>query len=533
MQGIHKRAWLLACISGVLQVLIFPSPNLYPLCWVAFAPLLVAIFRAREPETLQLPKTLGAELVAASPGQGFLLGYFSGIIWYAGTCYWVYYVMHVYGGIDAALSVGILILFCLYLALYHGLFGLLMAVAAGRKMSTGPRALLLAPLFWVAVELARSRITGFPWDLLGTVQVGNIALARIATVTGVYGLSLEIMLVNAAFAAAFLVRRERRQTMLVAAIAAVVVLQATRWMVPPPLPADHVAVLVQENVPILDSSQWTPQYFDSTVSELGEISLRARQEQPASRPGLIVWPESPAPFYMNDANFRNAVSDIARRGKAYVITGSIGTQNAAITGHANQIYNSAALIAPTGAWVTRYDKIHLVPFGEYVPFKQFLFFAEKLTREVGEFGRGTSRQPFDVGQYRIGTFICYESVFPDEVRQFARNGAEVFVNISNDEWYGETGAFGQHLLQARMRAVENDRWILRSTNTGVTASIDPYGRVVAKARRNARTTLQAPFGLVRDTTFYTRHGDWFAYACAIISIVALIVRYRIRVGTVQ
>src|SRR5581483_10459874 len=213
-------------------------------------------------------------------------------------------------------SVGILILFCLYLALYHGLFGLLLALAAGRKISTGPRALLVAPFLWVAVELARSRITGFPWDLLGTVQVDNISLGRIAKFTGVYGLSFEIMLVNAAFAAAFLVRRDRRQTMLAAAIVAAAVLQATRWVASPPLPADHAAILVQENVPILDSSQWTPQYFDSTVSELGEISLRARQEQPASRPGLIVWPESPAPFYMNDANFRNAVSDIARRGKA-------------------------------------------------------------------------------------------------------------------------------------------------------------------------------------------------------------------------
>jgi len=532
VRQIDKRAWILACISGVLQVLIFPTPSLYPLCWFAFAPLLVAICRAREPETLQLPKTLGGDLVAASAGQGFLLGYIAGIIWYAGTCYWVYYVMHVYGGIAAPLSVGILILFCLYLALYHGLFGLLLALAAGRKISTGPRALLVAPFLWVAVELARSRITGFPWDLLGTVQVDNISLGRIAKFTGVYGLSFEIMLVNAAFAAAFLVRRDRRQTMLAAAIVAAAVLQATRWVASPPLPADHAAVLVQENVPILDSSQWTPQYFDSTLRDLADISLQARQEQGASpSPGLVVWPESPAPFYVNDANFRNAVSEIARRANAYVITGSLGTANNPDQQPAT-LYNSAALIAPTGAWMARYDKIHLVPFGEYIPFRQFLFFAEKLTREVGEFGRGTSRRPFDVGNYRIGTFICYESVFPDEVRQFARNGADVFVNISNDEWYGESGAFGQHLLQARMRAVENGRWLLRSTNTGVTASIDPDGRIVARAPRNVRTALQAPFGLVRDTTFYTRHGDWFAYACVIISVIALVVRFRIRAGTV-
>jgi apolipoprotein N-acyltransferase len=320
--------------------------------------------------------------------------------------------------------------------------------------------------------------------------------------------------------------------MLAAAIVAAAILQVTRWITPPPLPADHAAVLVQENVPILDSTQWTPQYFDSTLRDLGGISLQARQRQGTSQsPGLIVWPESPAPFYVNDANFRNAVSDIARRANAYVITGSLGTVNTPGQ-QPETLYNSAALIAPTGAWMARYDKIHLVPFGEYIPFKQFLFFAEKLTREVGEFGRGTSRQPFNVGNYRIGTFICYESVFPDEVRQFARNGADVFVNISNDEWYGESGAFGQHLLQARMRAVENDRWLLRSTNTGVTASIDPDGRVVARAPRNLRTALDAPFGLLGDTTFYTRHGDWFAYGCVIISVIALVVRFRIRAGTV-
>ena len=468
---------------------------------------------------------------AASPRAAGWIGFAFGLGLFGVGASWVYIALAMFGGMEGTLAGLATLGFCLYLALYHGLFGLLLALAAGRKISTSPQALLVAPFLWVAVELARSRITGFPWDLLGTVQVDNIPLARIATFTGVYGLSFEIMLVNAAFAAAFLVRRDRRRTMLAAAVVAAVVLQGTRWIRPPALQADRRAVLVQENVPILDSSQWTPQYFDNTVRDLAEISLQERQQQASQSPGLIVWPESPAPFYVNDATFRNAVSEIARRANAYVITGSLGT--ASNPGQRPEtLFNSAALIAPTGAWMARYDKIHLVPFGEYVPFKQFLFFAEKLTREVGEFGRGTSRRPFDVGNYRIGTFICYESVFPDEVRQFARNGADVFVNISNDEWYGESGAFGQHLIQARMRAVENDRWLLRSTNTGVTASIDPDGRIVARLPRNVRTALDAPFALVRETTFYTRHGDWFAYACVIISLAALMVRFRIRAGTV-
>jgi apolipoprotein N-acyltransferase len=187
-----------------------------------------------------------------------------------------------------------------------------------------------------------------------------------------------------------------------------------------------------------------------------------------------------------------------------------------------QVFNSASLIAPSGEWQARYDKIHLVPFGEYVPFKTVLGFAQQLTAEVGDFVPGSRRTVFDLGHYKLGAFICYESIFPNEVRQFAANGAQVFVNISNDEWFGHSGAPGQHLNQARMRAIENNCWLLRGTNTGVTASIDPYGRVVDSAPRDVRTSLDAPFSVVTRTTFYTRHGDWFAWLCAIISMSIII-----------
>ena len=222
MFNIHKSAWLLVLLSAALQVLIFPLPNLYMLCWVALAPMLIALFRARQPNTLQLSE--GVKLIPATPLQGFLLGYVCGILWYAGTCYWIYSTMRQYGGVNTPAAIGLLFLFCLYLGLYHGAFGLLVSLVAERKSFT-PQALLLAPLLWVCVELARTRITGFPWDLLGICQVDNIPLSRIATFTGVYGLSFEIMIVNTAFAAAFLVRREKRQTLLLASILAAVVLQ--------------------------------------------------------------------------------------------------------------------------------------------------------------------------------------------------------------------------------------------------------------------------------------------------------------------
>ncbi|MGH9498646.1 MAG: apolipoprotein N-acyltransferase [Terriglobales bacterium] len=514
---IHRNAWLLVLLSAGLQILVFPLPNLYVLDWVAIVPLLLALLRARSPDTLQI--RAGIKLLPAKPLQAFLMAYVCGILWYAGTCYWIYSVMRQYGGVNTPAAVGILVLFCMYLAIYHGVFGLLISLLAGSSQFSR-RALLLSPVAWVAVELARTRITGFPWDLLGISQVDNIPLSRIATVTGVYGLSFEIMVVNAAFAAAFLVPRDTRKKMLLAAVGAAVILQSGRLVPAPSIPADRTATLVQANVPILEGADWTKEYFNATLRDLSRISFAG-----ANSSHLVVWPESPAPFYTSDPLFRDAISNLARQANTWVLTGSIGTSAARLNpGQAAEIYNSAALVSPAGEWTSRYDKAHLVPFGEYVPFKRVFAFAGGLTKEVGDFSAGTSRAPLDAGGARLGVFICYESIFPDDIRQSAAQGAQVFVNISNDGWYGDSGAYAQHLKQARMRAVENARWLLRDTNTGVTASIDPYGRVVASLPRKVRAALVAPYALSDETTFYTRHGDWFAYACAIICVVALFIR---------
>lgn len=509
-------------VSAVLQVLIFPLANFYALGWVAMAPLLVALLRARKPETLQFPQ--GIRLLPASPLQGFVLGYVCGILWYAGSCYWIFSVMHEHGGVSVPLAVVIQILFCLYLALYHGAFGLLICLLAG-KDSFSRRALLLAPVAWVAVELARTRITGFPWDLLGISQVDNIPLARIATATGVYGLSFELMVVNVAFAAGFLLRRNQRKAVLLAAAGAAVVLQAGRWIPAPVLTADHAAVLVQANIPILEGSAWTRDYFNATLNELSNVSLNAVNSAKGPRPDLIAWPENPAPFYTLDPLFRNAVTATAQKANAWMLVGSVGIENAG-AGLAERFYNSGALVSPAGEWTGRYDKIHLVPFGEYVPFEKIFAFASGLTQEVGNFTPGAERTPLSADGTKLGVFICYESIFPDDIRRFALNGAQVFLNISNDGWYGDSGAYAQHLEQARMRAVENARWLLRDTNTGVTAAIDPYGRVVASIPRKTRAALLAPYALSNSLTIYTRYGDWFAYLCAIILLVGLSVSYR-------
>jgi apolipoprotein N-acyltransferase len=535
VRQIHFSAWLLVLLSSVLQVLVFPLAGLYVLSWVAFAPLIVAILRARPAGALEIEGS--ANLQAAKPGQAFLLAYASGILWYAGTCYWIYDTMHEHGGLSAPAALLALFLFCLYLGLYHGLFGLLLSLAVGLGRDDR-RALLATPFLWVTVELARTRVTGFPWNLLGTAQVDNISLSRITTWTGVYGVSFEIMLVNVA-AAAFLVPRKKRNTLLMASFAAAAVLQAGRLVDAPALATDHAALLVQENIAV--DTNWTRNTFEQALRELSDLSVKdvaagssvsgsvVSESAPAlsaeqSKMDLIVWPESPAPFFTNDPLFRDPMSRMARETHSWVVTGAIGSTPAKSGGN-SQGFNSAALVSPAGEWTARYDKVHLVPFGEYLPFPRLFAFAGGLTKEVGEFGTGESRAPLDAGDTRLGVFICYESVFPDEVRQFANNGAQVLVNLSNDGWYGDSGAYAQHLNQTRMRAIENGRWLLSATNTGVTASIDPYGRTVERLLRKQRAALVAHYALTSVTTFYTRHGDWFAALCAIISIWALLTRF--------
>ncbi len=565
VRRIHFSAWLLVLLSAGLQIVIFPLLSFYWLSWIAVSPLIVAILRTRTPETLQLqldgPRK--SRLLPGTAWQGFLMGYACGILFVAGSCYWIFETLQRYGGLSIPAATLAMFLYCMYVGLFHGIFGLLLALIAGTKSDRGKsagskskttlaasgaslrRALGAVPFLWVAMELARTRIIAIPWEFLGYTQTSNLLLTRIATFTGVYGLSFEIALVNSVFAAAFLVAhggaeigveaKRRRRWLLVAACAAVGLLQIGEWLPLPPVATDHTAILMQPNFPVQDGSIWTKEYFQSTLSDLTATSLHPIGGQPVvassvkeagNRYDLMVWPESPAPFFTNDPLFRDAVSALARQSGTWVVAGSIGINNLTQTaGGSEGVFNSAALVSPQGEWVGRYDKVHLVPFGEYLPFPKLFAFAGGLTKEVGEFQTGASRSPLEAGDERVGTFICFESMFPDEVRQFPLAGADVLVNISNDGWYGDSGAWKEHLQETRMRAIENGRWLLVDTNTGMTASVDPYGRIVAATPRKVRTALAAPYALSAGTTFYTRHGDWFAYLCAIISAGALLARF--------
>ena len=534
----------MAVLSGILQVLPFPIAGPIPVwrtsfCWIALLPLLWALLadsKIKKPLTLK---------------QSAVLGYLCGFIWYLGNCYWIYETMYLYGGLAKPIAAGILVLFCLYLGLYHSLFATL--IAACHRRFGRQAALFLVPFAWVAVELARARITGLPWDLLGIAQVDNPLLTRLAPVTGAYGLSFVIVAVNALWLIRIRVRERRytRTALTFAGVLIVVLYSLVLYRAPvrKNSPVTARATLVQENLEVGAVStgpQATAQQLLSSFSNLSLYPPFSRcngiPELPstrcivfATRPGvseseirritpsnLIVWPESPAPFEEQDPQFRTAISALAREANAAIIVGNIGIDRTNENARGYNLFNSASFVTPQGDFVGRYDKMHLVPFGEYVPFKAVFFFAKNLLNEVGTFDPGTHHVVFTTGGHTYGTFICYESIFADEVRQYVRQGAEVLVNISNDGWYGDTSAPWQHLNMVRMRAIENHRWILRSTNTGVTAAIDPYGRVTAAAPRHIRTALRVGFTYERDTTFYAAHGDLFAYVCALITALVLV-----------
>lgn len=529
MRNIPNRAWALALVSSGLQILVFPKANLYFLAWVAMAPLLYGLLRGRGGEG-ELFDSEGRSLRPFTPWQGFLIAWVSGIVWYLGTDYWVFRVMTSFGGLHWLLAAPITLAAAFGMGLHHAMFGLLVVLMARRSNMGNRRPLLMAPVFWVAIEFFRDRITGFPWNLLGGSQVDNVPFARIAQTTGVYGLSFAIMLVNCAFVAALLLVGRRRINLLISAAAAALALQIGVFANPAPFAATQQAVLVQQNVPLLEQPQWTPRYFDQTMADVVKTSVDAEPRHPANSPGLIIWPESPAPFYIADPRLQQWLVVTAQDRNSYLVVGSLG-ETADVNGRP-QLLNSALIMDPSGNAMGRYDKIHLVPFGEYIPFQSLLFFANKLTREVGDFGRGTQRKVFDINGTHMGVFICYESIFPNEVREFTANGAQVLINISDDLWYGESSAPGQHLQMSRMRAMENHRWLLLATNNGTTASIDPFGRIVKQAQRNVRTALLAPYAPENESTFYSRYGDVFAWICVVISCLAVFVRWRIGARTV-
>jgi len=451
--------------------------------------------------------------------------------------------MHQYGNLPPLVSVGILVLFSLVLGLYFALFAFLIAFLR-KRLGNPLLPLIAAPFLWTAIELAASRITSVPWDQLGYSQVDNLWLTKLAPITGVYGISFVLAAGNALFAYGFLAPSKRRQLRsLSAAIILAIGLQLGSYVSPKSSPTQAIAVLLQDNLSVDENNQWEgPVWDENIVRFIAEssqtctpylIGLPEPHPQLVRRvcpdgplpASIIAWPEAPSPFREHDPRFIAAMHHLATTTKATIVAGNLSSDPGVTpTGQPTlNEYNSGSIISPEGNFIGRYDKIHLVPFGEYTPYSNLLFFAHHLTQNVSDFSRGKERKVFSTDGHRFSVFICYEAVFADEIRHFAKNGAEVFVNISDDAYYGDTSAPWQHLNMARMRSIENRRWILRDTNTGITAAINPQGRVTQSVPRHIFTSLAANYGYISEQTFYTKHGDIFGYLCVIITL-AIVVR---------
>jgi apolipoprotein N-acyltransferase len=556
MRGISWRIWAASALTAILLDLPFPIAGPLPawrtiFAWFALVPLLVVILR--------LPQIHPTRSRRWTLSASFLVGWLSGALWFGTNCYWVYSTMHLYAGLNPPLAVLALVLFSLYLGFWFGAFTLALSVInqATQNKGIGWLALASVPFLWTATEFALARIPAFPWDLLGYSQVDNGLLMRLAPWTGVYGISFVLATANALLSAGILFRRRvwviDRPPAVHAALSGkawgayglVLILIACLGLKekPPQPTTDATAMLVQPNIDVATDDVWAGAEWPRHMAEFQRLASQTCKSYlvglpatnapqavtpnciPYAAPSLVVWPESPAPFREADPRFQTSMATIVNTNRAPLIVGDIGMDEDA-PNRRFLIYNSASIVAQDGRFVGRYDKIHLVPFGEYIPLKEAFFFLHKVVSDLPDMSTGKSRASFTLksnngASHQYGVFICYESVFGDEVRQFVQNGAEVLVNISDDGWYGDTSAPWQHLNMARMRAIENRRWLLRDTNNGVTASIDPYGTIRQSIPRHQIDSLPANYAYSSEQTFYTTHGDLLPALCAILTLVLL------------
>jgi apolipoprotein N-acyltransferase len=480
---------LLAIGSGLALGLSFPNYNLHLLVWVAMGMLVLA--------------SAGAPLKEAP-----LYGFLHGQVFYPVCLPWVDTVMRQYGNIDPWIAAAFVGMIGFIGGLICTIFSTGVALASRKSKLLG---CLIAPFLWTTLEFFRTNIPiiGSSWDLSGYPATRSLALLQITSVTGIYGLCFLIAAFGALLAYAVLMNA--------AAVTALLIVTAVgvAKLVPAATPR-YVAHLVQTNFPQSESypADWLTVHAPE-LNQLQQISVDAARQQP----GMIIWPEVPAPFSLQEPLFANRASLIARDANNFFLVGVVDWK----MGSAGKwlASNSAVLLNPAGQRIYSYDKIHLLPFGEYVPLRGWLTFAKRLTADISDFTPGSAYTIAQIPEGTFGAFICYEAIFPSEVRRFTANGAQLLITISNDGWFGRSSAPEQHMFMARVRAVENRRWLLRDTNNGYTESIDPYGRTAAQLPIDIRGQLTAPYDFRSDLTPYARFGDWFSWLCILVTAMLM------------
>jgi len=461
----------LSLATACLLLLIFPKFDLHFLAPIALTPLLVA--------------------VARMPGgrRRFLAGWIAGTVFWFFLCTWIQFVLEDHASMGKFGSWGSFALFAVLKGLHMAVFAWL----AGPIMNR-PYAIPAVAALWTGLERTHATF-GFTWLQLGDAAINMSVPLRLAPIVGVYGMSFVFAMLSAAAACVWL----RQPRMRLAPLLPLPLLYLLPE-IPQELPANQTALVVQPNV---DTEQnWTSAAEEQTERHLVALSGAVAAD-------LVIWPELPAPlYYYGDPDFHHLAQEIAAHHGFFLF------ETVAYRSHSEPL-NSAVLLNRDGMEMGRYDKINLVPFGEFVP--AAFSWVNRVTQELGDFVPGTEVKVLDAGQRRMGVFICYEAAFPELVRQFSAQGANVLVNLSNDGYFGHTEAKRQHLALARMRAVENRRFLIRATNDGLTAVIDPAGRVIQALPPYQELAASIKFGSNSSTTFYAQNGDWFVWTCLAVA----------------
>jgi apolipoprotein N-acyltransferase len=490
--GITYAYWL-PFLSGILLIAIQPPLSLFPIAFIALMPLLSSINK----DNLHF---------------SFFSGYVTGVVSYLGLIYWVIIAMNHYGGIDIFLSALILLLFVLYLSCYTGIFTL--SCAWLEKKFSIP-VYVSSPLVWILMEYARgSTVYGFPWSFLAHSQHNFLLFIQVVSITGTYFISCLIVAANAVFFSLW--RRKKISPTYISVVAilfaATLVYGFVSLAGKNETPRKNVTIIQGD---IRQDVKWDEAFKVMTIKKYIKMT-----QQSGKTADLVVWPETAMPFIFDQEVYANKyVKALPADVNATILFGTISKDRS------ERFRNSAYAIGKTGDTIGVYSKVHLVPFGEYTPLLSYLPFLEKLTAVGGDFVPGEGHRPITADIGNIGVLICYEGAFPYITIETVRAGAQVLVNLTNDAWYDRTSAPFQHFAFYIFRAIETDRYVLRAANTGISAIVDPKGRVDAKTSIFTEEILKGLFAMKNTKTLYVRYGDYFILIAFLSLVVAVIVRW--------
>lgn len=499
------QSYLPIILSSFLLISAFPKINLSFLVWIALVPFLIKVIKAK------------------NSAESFKIGLIFGTIFFYGCQYWIYHSINFYGNISFLTSLSIVLLLCLYEGLYIGIFAVLLNRIHHK---TKFPITLTAPILWINLEYLRGILfTGFPWSMLGHTLYQSLYLIQICDITGVYGLTFLIMLSNSIIALFFYnhsINNKKTLELFISAasfiILIIIVIIYSQEKINfyaskkgSPLTVSIIQPSIEQD------KKWDPQYQSDVMKIYKELTLSSLKD----KPDLIIWPETSLPFlYGTDKELTDNFNEFQKTLNTYLLFGSILIRQ--ISAENFKYSNSAILLSPAGKIVYVYDKIHLVPFGEYVPMSDVLFFVDKLVPSIGTFVQGkryvTAQSEID----NFATLICYEIIFPNLVRKFYQQNNNFIVTITNDAWFGTTSGPYQHFIISIFRAIENRKSLIRAANTGISGIIDPTGKIIKITNLFNKTILTNKIYKNSDKTFYTIYGDIFIYFSFIINFIILI-----------